>query len=150
MSVIRVLNLLLLVVSVMSISFLSVNADEGKPKSETKPAKEAPEIKDLELAGVVTKMETKEGKPPAYQLKQENGILVVLPTKIGADDAKLEQYLDKAVVVKAKGSTFVKKKANGEEYTAIRLAKLISIEAKATNEEKPGTEPEKKEEEGMK
>lgn len=157
MSIIRKLNLVLFVISAMSLSTLCVMAEDEKPKSESKPpAKPPAEIKDLELSGVVVKMETKEGKPPAYQLKQENGILVVLPTKIGAEDAKLDQYLDKAILVKAKGATFVKKKASGEEYTAIRIAKLVSIEVKAATEvkpaeEKPANEPEvKKEEEGMK
>lgn len=156
MSIVRKLNLVLFVISALSLSSICVMSEDEKPKSESKPpAKQPAEIKDLELSGVVLKMETKEGKPPAYQLKQENGILIVLPTKIGAEDAKLDQYLDKAVLVKAKGATFVKKKASGEEYTAIRIAKLVSVEVKAAEakpaEEKPAGEPEvKKEEEGMK
>lgn len=154
MSTIRKLNLVLFVICVLSISLqVVVNAEDEKPKTEAKPpAKPAAEVKDLELSGVVVKMEMKDGKPPAYQLKQENGILVALPTKIGAEDAKLDQYLDKAVIVKGKGSTFDKKNAKGESYTAIRVYKLVSIEVKATAaEEKPAEKAEeKKEEEGMK
>jgi hypothetical protein len=157
MSTIRKLNMVLFVICVMSASMqVVVNAEEEKPKTEAKPpAKPPAEVKDLELSGVVTKMEVKEGKPPAYQLKQDNGILVVLPSKIGAEDAKLDQYVDKSVVVKGKGSTYEKKKANGENYTAIRLVKLVSVEVKpAAVEEKPAEKPaekaEDKKEEGMK
>ena len=111
---------------------------EVKPKEETKEkeSKPKPEHKDLVIEGVVIKKIVKEDSK--YYLKTSDMLLVKLPEKVGKNELNLDQYVDKQVIVKGKG-TVSSVQGNAKDVKIYKLDSLASIDLKAA--------PEKKEEE---
>lgn len=133
----------LILASILGASLLvnSAYADgkaEGKKEKSEKPK---PEIKDLELAGTLTSKETvhknkdgNEEKKAIFLLNTKEHGAVLVPSIIGKEDAKLDQYVNKTVSVKAKGYSETKKKENGEEYQAVKIKELVSVTPVAAEE----------------
>lgn len=160
-------KLLLLVILGGSVLFNVVFAEdkvEGEKPKEEKPKEEKPkverpkpEIKDLEYTGTIISQEIQvkkkdgpEEKRVMYSLKTKENLTIAVPNRIGKEDAKLEQYLNKTVLIKGKGITETRKKASGEEYVSTRLYQLISVtpveESKPAEANKPAEEKKAEEE----
>lgn len=125
---------------VMMICFVAFSAnlfaegeDQEKPKKEAKPK---PEVKDIEVSGVVEKVSKGEGKPNAFTVKTSDGQAVTLPTKMDGKEIDLDQYVGKEVIAKGKGTTVTKKNKDGAEVNLVRFVKLTSVDVKAAAEEK--------------
>jgi hypothetical protein len=126
--------------------------DPSQPKNESKPKEEKSatqkpkvEVKDIEIEGVVIKRELKNSKV-AYYIKTQDKFLVRIPEKIGDKEVSLEQFNDKAVLLKGKGELNILQ-ANQKEVKSYKLHQAFSIAIQSPiAPEKPATEIKKPDE----
>jgi len=118
----------LLVAVGMFVALGSFAATTKKPATQTPPAKESPpKVKDLELKGKITKsQDPSNDKPPTYLIDAKEYGSLVLPD---GKNVKLDEFVDKDVVVKAKVE--VKEKSGSKSYKVKELESVKAADDKA-------------------
>ena len=101
---------------------------QSKPAAQTQSAKESPpKVKDLELKGKITKSEDPtDAKKTTYSINSSDYGKLDLPD---SKNVKLDEFVDKDVVVKAKVE--VKEKSGSKSYKVKEVESVKAADDKA-------------------